>query len=63
MTATFSHRLAPLNLIVKELTGDMQLSKSELEETQVLFSPLQCMVNLVRDALDSTNDLLSDIFR
>lgn len=35
VTRTFSHRLAPLNMIVKELTGDMQLSKNELEETQV----------------------------
>lgn len=35
MTSTFSRRLSPLNLAVKELTGDMQLSKNELEETQV----------------------------
>lgn len=35
VTSTFSHRLSPLNVAVKELTGDMQLSKSELEETQV----------------------------
>ncbi|KAE9467177.1 hypothetical protein C3L33_00911, partial [Rhododendron williamsianum] len=35
VTSTFSHRLSPLNVTVKELTGDMQLSKSELEETQV----------------------------
>lgn len=36
MTATFGQRLAPLNLTVRELTGDMQLSKNELEETQVI---------------------------
>lgn len=35
MTSTFGHRLAPLNLTVRELTGDMQLSKNELEQTQV----------------------------
>ena len=35
VTRTFGHRLGPLNMIVKELTGDMQLSKNELEETQV----------------------------
>lgn len=36
VTSTFSHRLSPLNMTVRELTGDMQLSRNELEETQVL---------------------------
>jgi activating signal cointegrator complex subunit 3 len=35
VTSTFSQRLSPLNMSVRELTGDMQLSKNELEETQV----------------------------
>lgn len=38
VTSTFGRRLAPLNLTVRELTGDMQLSKNELEETQVCIS-------------------------
>ena len=38
MTATFSKRLAPLGLTVKEWTGDMQLSKKELAETQMIVS-------------------------
>ncbi|KAI8543195.1 hypothetical protein RHMOL_Rhmol08G0198900 [Rhododendron molle] len=38
VTSTFSHRLSPLNVTVKELTGDMQLSKSELEETQMIVT-------------------------
>ncbi|CAK9163513.1 unnamed protein product [Ilex paraguariensis] len=38
VTSTFSHRLAPLNMNVKELTGDMQLSKHELEETQMIVT-------------------------
>jgi activating signal cointegrator complex subunit 3 len=37
VTSAFSHRLSPLNMTVRELTGDMQLSKKELEETQVAF--------------------------
>lgn len=37
VTSTFSHRLSPLNMTVRELTGDMQLSKNELEETQVFL--------------------------
>jgi hypothetical protein len=35
VTANFGKRLAPLGLSVRELTGDMQLSKKELAETQV----------------------------
>ena len=33
VTSAFSQRLSPLNITVKELTGDMQLSKNELQET------------------------------
>lgn len=39
MTNYFSKRLEPLGIVVKELTGDMQLSKSEILRTQVCFSP------------------------
>lgn len=38
MTATFSRRLAELGIVVKELTGDMQLSKKELSETQMIVT-------------------------
>ena len=38
MTANFSRRLAPLGLIVKELTGDMQLTKTEIMQTQMLVT-------------------------
>ncbi|KAL4565838.1 hypothetical protein LXL04_029944 [Taraxacum kok-saghyz] len=40
VTKEFSHRLAPLNMFVKELTDDMQLSKIEVEETQVFLNVL-----------------------
>lgn len=36
MTNYFSKRLEPLGIAVKELTGDMQLSKGEILRTQVL---------------------------
>uniref|UniRef100_A0A7N9D1J8 Activating signal cointegrator 1 complex subunit 3 n=1 Tax=Macaca fascicularis TaxID=9541 RepID=A0A7N9D1J8_MACFA len=36
MTNYFSRRLEPLGIVVKELTGDMQLSKSEILRTQVM---------------------------
>ncbi|XP_023618051.1 activating signal cointegrator 1 complex subunit 3 isoform X3 [Myotis lucifugus] len=38
MTNYFSKRLQPLGLVVKELTGDMQLSKSEILRTQMLVT-------------------------
>jgi len=38
VTSTFSRRLGPLGLVVKELTGDMQLTKKELQETQMIVT-------------------------
>jgi activating signal cointegrator complex subunit 3 len=38
MTSAFGRRLAPLGVVVKELTGDMQLTKRELEETQMIVT-------------------------
>uniref|UniRef100_UPI00358EF322 activating signal cointegrator 1 complex subunit 3 isoform X2 n=1 Tax=Myxine glutinosa TaxID=7769 RepID=UPI00358EF322 len=38
MTALFSKRLQPLGLSVRELTGDMQLSKAEITRTQMLVT-------------------------
>lgn len=35
MTNYFSKRLEPLGITVKELTGDMQLTKGEILRTQV----------------------------
>ena len=40
MTANFGKKLQPLGIVVKELTGDMQLTKREIQETQViLYNP------------------------
>ena len=38
MTENFSKRLNPLGIVCKELTGDMQLSKKELQETQIIVT-------------------------
>ena len=38
VTANFSRRLQPLGLKVRELTGDMQLTKRELQETQMIVT-------------------------
>lgn len=58
VTRTFSHRLAPLNMIVKELTGDMQLSKSELEETQVTYISVYILI-IGKRALNKLDSLAS----
>lgn len=38
MTENFSKRLKPLGIIVRELTGDMQLTKTEMQATQILVT-------------------------
>ncbi|KNC51125.1 activating signal cointegrator 1 complex subunit 3 [Thecamonas trahens ATCC 50062] len=38
VVASFSKRLRPLGLVVKELTGDMQLTRRELMETQMIVT-------------------------
>lgn len=38
MTRSFGKRLSPLGLSVRELTGDMQLTKKEILETQMLVT-------------------------
>lgn len=41
--STFQKRLAPLGIIVKELTGDMQLTRAEIKETQIIVTtPEKC---------------------
>jgi len=40
MTANFGKKLQPLGILVRELTGDMQLTKKEIQETQVNFISL-----------------------
>lgn len=38
MAANFGRKLMPLGVIVKELTGDMQLTRKEIAETQMLVT-------------------------
>lgn len=38
MVENFSKRLEPLGIVVRELTGDMQLTKQEILETQMLVT-------------------------
>jgi activating signal cointegrator complex subunit 3 len=38
MTANFARKLSPLNITVKELTGDVQLTKTEILQTQIIVT-------------------------
>ncbi|XP_055607496.1 activating signal cointegrator 1 complex subunit 3 [Uranotaenia lowii] len=38
MTSNFGKKLAPLGLSVRELTGDMQLTKTEMQQTQMIVT-------------------------
>lgn len=38
MVDNFSKRLKELNIVVRELTGDMQLTKTEMQQTQILVT-------------------------
>jgi len=38
ITGNLSNKLKSLNVTVKELTGDMHLTKTQIEETQVIVS-------------------------
>ncbi|XP_074372527.1 DExH-box ATP-dependent RNA helicase DExH14 isoform X1 [Apium graveolens] len=58
VTRTFSHRLAPLNMVVKELTGDMQLSKNELEETQMIVTTPEKWDVITRKSSDMSLSML-----
>lgn len=58
VTSTFSHRLSPLNMTVRELTGDMQLSRSELEETQMIVTTPEKWDVITRKSSDMSLSLL-----
>lgn len=58
VTSTFGKRLAPLNMIVKELTGDMQLSRTELEETQMIVTTPEKWDVITRKSSDMSLSML-----
>ncbi|KAG8652395.1 DExH-box ATP-dependent RNA helicase DExH14 isoform X2 [Manihot esculenta] len=58
VTTTFSRRLSPLNMVVRELTGDMQLSKNELEETQMIVTTPEKWDVITRKSSDMSLSML-----
>ncbi|PIN12779.1 ATP-dependent RNA helicase [Handroanthus impetiginosus] len=58
VTSTFSLRLSPLNINVRELTGDMQLSKNELEETQMIVTTPEKWDVITRKSSDMSLSML-----
>lgn len=59
MTENFSKRLAPFMIKVRELTGDMQLSKKEIAQTQVIVTTPEKWDGITRK--QSNNDLISQV--
>ncbi|KAM3314918.1 hypothetical protein ACQJBY_033591 [Aegilops geniculata] len=58
ITATFGRRLSPLNLVVKELTGDMQLTRNEIEETQMIVTTPEKWDVITRKSSDMALSML-----
>ncbi|GKC64226.1 DExH-box ATP-dependent RNA helicase DExH14, partial [Tanacetum coccineum] len=58
VTKTFGHRLAPLSMVVRELTGDMQLTKSEIEETQMIVTTPEKWDGITRKSSDMSLSML-----
>jgi activating signal cointegrator complex subunit 3 len=58
MTAGFGSRLQYLGITVKELTGDMQLTKQEIEETQIIVTTPEKWDVITRKSTDSPLTLL-----
>eukprot|EP01018_Ginkgo_biloba_P014054 Gb_18049 [translate_table: standard] len=58
VTSAFSHRLSPLNVTVRELTGDMQLTKNELEETQMIVTTPEKWDVITRKSSDVSLSIL-----
>ena len=51
MVQNFGKRLASLGISVKELTGDMQLTKAEILRTQVNFVPVLIITHRVNASI------------
>lgn len=56
MTESFGKRLAPFGMKVRELTGDTQISKKDLAETQVLLPMFLIAIN-VSDVGSNTREV------
>ncbi|KAL1337994.1 DExH-box ATP-dependent RNA helicase DExH14 [Arachis hypogaea] len=61
VTSAFSQRLSPLNMVVRELTGDMQLSKNELEETQMIVTTPEKWDVITRKSSDMSLSMLAKL--
>lgn len=61
MVANFSKKLAPIGITVKELTGDMQLTKKEISETQMLVTTPEKWDVISRKGAGNFNKSDSDV--
>lgn len=54
MVGNFSKRLEPFGINVRELTGDINLSKSEIEDTQIIVTTPEKWDIITRKSDDRT---------
>lgn len=54
MVGNFSKRLEPFGISVRELTGDINLTKSEIEETQIIVTTPEKWDIITRKSDDRT---------
>ena len=50
----FTSRLKPLNIQVRELTGDMQLTKQEIQQTQMIVTTPEKLDVVTRKSIGDT---------
>eukprot|EP00983_Pelagomonas_calceolata_P060815 1146539-Pelagomonas_calceolata.AAC.6 len=54
MVGNFSKRLEPFGITVRELTGDINLTKSEIDETQIIVTTPEKWDIITRKSDDRT---------
>ena len=62
MVGNFGKRLAPLGIAVRELTGDMQMTKSEVQSTQVSSKEAQAHVQYSLSPLVQVPELQTPLY-
>ena len=61
MVSKFGERLKKLNVVVKELTGDMQLTKKEIQETQIIVTTPEKWDVITRKSGESSLTVLTKL--
>lgn len=61
MTASFGRRLRGLGILVRELTGDMKLTKAEVQQTQMIVTTPEKWDVVTRKGASKYDVILTDL--